>query len=482
MIFKLYKYLKTNYLYFTKFQKNQNEKIQLIEHSEFFDSEFYLKKYPEVKYYKAGPAAHFLNIGWKIGFDPSLQFSTKKYYYNYVDIYSTETCPILHYELSGKKEDRKVYQTDFSRNFFTSKKNTNESRNQKKILLISHELSYTGAPLLLLNVADIFMSLGYGVIVASPKDGDLKKEFLEKGIDVCIDTELSYSNTSIEFYREKNVVFCIANSINSVVAYLNISKKIKSILWIHENIIPEKYNLYFSKKILSKINKKNNVYVPCELTKSYIESKIKEVKILRYPIKDHYTKTSTTSSLQNNDIIHFALLGTFEKRKGQDLVIEAVKRIPKDLRKKIDIVFIGDDFGSGYKTELIHNAKNVPELNFKKTIKNREEYYSLFENIDYLLCPSRQDPYPLVVIDALMMCRPPIISTNVGEKDILKHGFNGFIFKNENVEELKLIIEQILLKDVNYEEISKESRRVFEENFKVENIKNTFNQLINHVN
>ena len=60
----------------------------------------------------------------------------------------------------------------------------NES--SKKVLLMTHELSFTGAPLVLFYVAKILKEKGYLVVVFSTKDGELRREYVENGIMVIV--------------------------------------------------------------------------------------------------------------------------------------------------------------------------------------------------------------------------------------------------------------------------------------------------------
>ena len=48
-----------------------------------------------------------------------------------------------------------------------------------KIAAVTHELTLTGAPLVLLDAVKALRSLGYNVFVISPKDGTLRQQYFE---------------------------------------------------------------------------------------------------------------------------------------------------------------------------------------------------------------------------------------------------------------------------------------------------------------
>lgn len=55
----------------------------IIAESAYFDAQWYREKYHITQ---GDPAAHYLNEGWKLGFDPSERFSTSEYLRRRCDI------------------------------------------------------------------------------------------------------------------------------------------------------------------------------------------------------------------------------------------------------------------------------------------------------------------------------------------------------------------------------------------------------------
>src|SRR3546814_9384008 len=82
------------------------EEARLIAESKLFDSEWYLKRYPDVA--KAGeePILHYLRYGAAEKRDPGPKFSTEQYLDWNADVALAGINPLLHYILSGKSEGR----------------------------------------------------------------------------------------------------------------------------------------------------------------------------------------------------------------------------------------------------------------------------------------------------------------------------------------------------------------------------------------
>lgn len=75
-------------------------------------------------------------------------------------------------------------------------------------MVISHELSTTGAPIALLEAVHQLRNLGYYITVASPDDGDMREAFLSYCDQIVIDEKLRTSKLSeIEWTSVYNLVF-----------------------------------------------------------------------------------------------------------------------------------------------------------------------------------------------------------------------------------------------------------------------------------
>lgn len=76
-----------------------------VKDSELFDEEYYLVNY-DIPISKPFAFIHYLNEGFKEGFNPSEIFDGNKYIGLYNDVKRANVNPLVHYELYGKKEGR----------------------------------------------------------------------------------------------------------------------------------------------------------------------------------------------------------------------------------------------------------------------------------------------------------------------------------------------------------------------------------------
>ncbi len=91
-------------LYISNFYLNKE-----FTYNYFIDEEYYKKNYPE--YIKDGMsiAQHYLNIGWKKGYNPSAKFNTKFYLDEYPDVEKSKLNPLWHYIQYGQYGNKKTH-------------------------------------------------------------------------------------------------------------------------------------------------------------------------------------------------------------------------------------------------------------------------------------------------------------------------------------------------------------------------------------
>ena len=74
-----------------------------------FDAEYYLLRYSGLAEIAVDPAQHYLDEGWRRGYDPTSWFSTDDYLAHYVDVRDTGVNPFYHFVVIGKKEGRRPH-------------------------------------------------------------------------------------------------------------------------------------------------------------------------------------------------------------------------------------------------------------------------------------------------------------------------------------------------------------------------------------
>lgn len=154
----------------------------------------------------------------------------------------------------------------------------------------------------------------------------------------------------------------------------------------------------------------------------------------------------------------------FLERKGYKTVYEAFKILKeKNLLNKLDIVIAGkgEQFNE-YKEKFNNLDSNIQLVGWIEF----DEYNKYLEECDIYLHSSYFEPYGIPVIDAMLNGKIVIASNGVmSALDNIENGINGFIYSKFDEKELAHNLENIIVKNINFENLILNSIK----------IKNTFN-------
>ncbi len=276
---------------------------------------------------------------------------------------------------------------------------------------------------------------GHNIYLASPKEGRLKE--LCKDIDV---THFTYDFKKIKgvekfillkqilFFIFKFKFFCANNKIDIVhsntvrtrfyLMFLSlVCWKIKTVSHIRDI----QYNKY-QKSLIKSINKTivisdavyRNVGVFDSGKINRIYNGVEDLSTYHgdLDIKDRF------NIKRNSKII--GMVGRIEEWKRQDLFIDSALDI---LKKRDDCVFfiVGDCIKEEHKKykDKILNQVGQSKLNSIYFIGHVENPFDYIKEFDLLVCPSNQEPFGRVVIEAMSLSKPVIGSNNGGLIEII---------------------------------------------------------------
>lgn len=366
----------------------------------------------------------------------------------------------------------------------------NLEKNTKNVLLVIHELSRTGAPVVCLDTAKSLVKNGYFVTVISVKSGPLLNELLQVGIPVVIMRELFYfqhsgqdiSNfTDVIDFDEFIKYFDITIMITAVLCKLikrYIYTEHKIIWWLHEGSVSYDILDYSMPKEIS-----SNIRVICG--GQYALDQLKErgyqynASVLNYGVEDQYRGTNKKKS---HDKITFLLAGTLGIRKGQAILLEAIKKLELSIREQATFLFIGDGCMQDINVKIIKQkleeyANTHDNVQMMPSV-SREELYRIYDEIDVLVLASIDDPMPVVATENLMLKNICLCSTKTGTSYYIEDKVSGFVFESENVEDLAEKITYIIENKQRLNEIAENGRKIYETYFEMSIFEKKILQLV----
>lgn len=338
--------------------------------------------------------------------------------------------------------------------------NTNIENSGKKVLLLNQDLTLGGPALALFQVAKTLRKNGYDVTYASQIDGPLREILEKEGYKTVVDVNLLVlTMNECEWIKDYALIIC--NTINFHVFLSERDTTIPMIWWLHDALF---FYDGIDKKAIKAIQNENLKIcavgpVSEKAIKAYRPDFV--VNDLLYGVEDEII--TPKSRAKADDIIKFVTIGYIESRKGQDVLVNAIKLLPEEVRRKTQYSFIGKKT-SMLARELMAECAKINEIEFVGTV-DRKEINSILDECDVMICPSREDPMPTVCAEAMMHSVPCIVSDSAGTVKYITNQLDGIVYRSENPEELA---EKIIWTVKNYKMLSKmgkAARKLYENIF-----------------
>jgi len=156
-------------------------------------------------------------------------------------------------------------------------------------------------------------------------------------------------------------------------------------------------------------------------------------------------------------------VGSFEERKGQVVLLEAVSELVNGVFPKLQLILVGE----GPDEEMLKNK--VQEMDLGKNISffpfTREPMY-IFERIDILVLSSLyKEGLPNVLLEAMSMKTPVVSSNMAGVPEIVREGETGYMVEPGKSDQLAKAIIKLWSDQSAYKKMSDKGRELMESKF-----------------
>jgi predicted HAD superfamily hydrolase/glycosyltransferase involved in cell wall biosynthesis len=401
-------------------EEKDNTEETLVRESGYFNSNYYLTAYQDVNTSNIDPIRHYCRYGWREHRNPSEKFNTAYYLNKYPDVQAARVNPLAHWIQYGKNEGRLI-------NCIEVAPYLDNHENCPSLIFISHEASQTGAPAVLLTLMQWIKQntkINFSIIVGASGPWNSRFQaiaptfFFDKYHPRGFDKELKhfcgnhvkaiYINTIASALYAEHLKYLQAEFITHVHEMENLFK----IFQPHVNVLNQICSKYIAVSQGS-----------IDAIKSRFNMDQIELKFLK-PFIEKSPQNSTETKKPTNKKAIFGC-GTVEMRKGFDLFCIVAAKLKARGRKDFRFYWIGRDT----ETDLI--ANDVIQLHDVADVVEfmgvKEYPRDFFAWGDIYLCPSREDPYPLVCMEAAE-CDMPVICF-----DEKAGGMHSFVEENAGV-------------------------------------------------
>jgi glycosyltransferase involved in cell wall biosynthesis len=141
-------------------------------------------------------------------------------------------------------------------------------------------------------------------------------------------------------------------------------------------------------------------------------------------------------------------VGSLVRWKGWHWLIQAISRLPEDLRRRIDLVIWGPTLNSAESRAYENELKGmIQEWNLGGQIRlggNNSDVISVLREAQWFVLPSTNEPCSVALTEALALGLPALVSRSGGNVDIIENGRNGLFFTNGDSDDLAARLKDIL--------------------------------------
>ena len=340
----------------------------------------------------------------------------------------------------------------------------------KDVLFITHELSRTGAPIVLKEAVRITLDKGDFAIVLSYKDGPLKNEFLKMGVPVMIDEAPVKKHWMFERFA-RNFDKVIVNTIAAYHAVELLQNSLPNVYWwLHDG----KYAMKSYKRLLPSSLSSN---IKVLFAGRYVQQVMHDAgfdyagEILQFGIqKEHLNCDKRTYS---SNCLRFTFSGSYEERKGIDVLIKAIEMLPSDINRRCEFVLMGQPMYEDVFKMAEDFARQKANVVVSHSVTH-EKAIEVYRDSYAIIVPSRDEPTSAVAVEAMMLGRPVICSDNTGISYFITQYENGLVFPSENSERLSELICWAVENEDNMNNIGRRGNQIWEEYFTIERFYHNF--------
>ena len=342
----------------------------------------------------------------------------------------------------------------------------------KRAVVLSHELTMTGAPIVLVSAVPVLRSMGYEVLVLGPSDGGSLHLFLDAGASVI--TRSSCRNVSDAWGMALCADFVIANTVVMARAVRALSGTAVPVLWwLHDAFAGYPH---IAHQIPTQLGENVRVYSVGSHAANAMHAVRPdfEIRPLIYGLPDYAAENFVCTDLgYNRGRPLFATVGSFERRKGHDIFCKAIRLLPPEVREKASFLFVGQAADKEMMDSVRALTADYPENVYYCKRLTRDEIKSLMEQCTGLVCASRDDPMPTFVTEGLIFGKPSIVSEHTGTAGLISEGRNGFVYHNDDPQQLAVLLEYAIEHPEELASMRTECRKMYEQYYSKEAFEQT---------
>ncbi|HEX4630510.1 MAG TPA: glycosyltransferase [Chthoniobacterales bacterium] len=350
----------------------------------------------------------------------------------------------------------------------------NGTTSRPRVLFVSHETTLSGAPIQLVHLASWLQEHGWDILVATPDYGPISDMLIARRVPTVVETTLLTDLAHVwlrEQCRRFDVI--VANTIASWPAIRAARQERKPSLWyLHETLVAIRL-IRAIPEMASALTMADLLVTPTRQTaRIYRGLTEAPIEVVPYGIP----RPQTVSS-EPGEQMRFLTLASFEPRKGQDVLAEAIRKLDATVRERCQFKMAGRALDEEFYAELQKAVAGFPEVELIDALDHADAL-KLLNETDVLVLPSRDETMPIAILEAIGLSKAVISADVGGVREWVRDEMNGLLVERENVEALAEAITKCATDPRLVERLKAAAARTFERHFTLDVFAARFAELL----
>src|SRR2546423_1579151 len=350
----------------------------------------------------------------------------------------------------------------------------NGATSRPRILFVSHETTLSGAPIQLVHLAGWLQERDWNILVAMPDHGPISEMLAARRVPIVVEATL-LTDLTHAWLRGRCTEFdvIVANTIASWPAIRAANLEGKPCLWyLHETLVAVRL-IRAIPEMASALTMADLLVTPTRQTARIYQGLTEAaIEIVPYGIP-----RPAMVSAPPSDKMRFLTLGSFEPRKGQDVLADAIAKLDARTRSLCQFKMAGRVLDEQFYFKLQTAVGGFPEVELIDALKHSDALRLLNET-DALVLPSRDETMPIAILEAMGLGKAVISADVGGVSEWLRDGMNGLLVEKQNPEALADALASCARDPGMVDELKAAGSRTFERHFTLDRFAARFAELL----
>jgi glycosyltransferase involved in cell wall biosynthesis len=336
---------------------------------------------------------------------------------------------------------------------------------RRRILLVSHEATLSGAPIQLVHLAGWLLKRGWEIAIVAPEDGPVLNRVRGGALELIFEPQLLIDPTYSALRRlAREFDLVMANTIATWEAVQAAHLEQTPVVWyLHETEV----GVDLMKEIhmiQPSLGLANALIVPTRTTaRIYQPFTRRPIHVVPYGIPEVRPAATRPSAPR----MAFVTTATYESRKGQDVFLEAIRQLDSETRARAWFEMAGRPLETAFHDQLCAGSREFDNVRLQGPL-DHEQSIDLLRQADVVVCPSRDETMPIFLLEGMSLGKT-LISTDVGGvTEWLHDGQNALIVPSRDPAALSVAIARCINDRELVRELAAEARETFVRYFTLE--------------